>query len=63
MKKLVSSLYEEYTKTKDKVTKIKLKETLNILKKQKIGRKVSDSQVSALMMGYELVKEMANVRK
>ncbi len=63
MKKLVSSLYEEYTKTKDKVTKIKLKETLNILKKQKFGRKVSDSQVSALMMGYELVKEMANVRK
>lgn len=63
MKKLVSSLHEEYTKTKDKVTKIKLKETLNLLRKQKVGRKVTDNQVSALMMGFELIKEMKNVRK
>ena len=47
MKKLVSSLHEEYTKTKDKVTKIKLKETLNLLRKQKVGRKVTDNQVSS----------------
>lgn len=63
MKKLVSSLHEEYTKTKDKVTRIKLKETLNLLRKQKVGRKVTDNQVSALMMGFELIKEMKNVRK
>ena len=63
MKKLVSSLHEEYTKTKDKVTKIKLKETLNLLRKQKVGRKVTDNQVSTLMMGFELIKEMKNVRK
>jgi len=63
LKELVTSLYEEYTKTSDKVTKIKLKETLNLLKRQKVRKKVSDSQVSAIMIGYELVKEMKNVRK
>ena len=63
LKELVTSLYEEYTKTSDKVTKIKLKETLNLLKRQKVRKKVSDSQVSAIMIGYELVKEMNNVRK
>ncbi len=63
LKELVTSLYEEYTKTSDKVTKIKFKETLNLLKRQKVRKKVSDSQVSAIMIGYELVKEMKNVRK
>ena len=63
LKELVTSLHEEYTKTSDKVTKIKLKETLNLLKRQKVRKKVSDSQVSAIMIGYKLVKEMKNVRK
>jgi hypothetical protein len=31
------------------------------LKKQKIGKKITDDQVSALMMSYELVKEIKNV--
>jgi hypothetical protein len=48
---------------KDKITKIKLKETINVLKKQKIGKKVTDDQVSALMMSYELVKEIKNVNR
>ena len=63
LKDLISSLHEEYTKTSDKVTKIKLKETISLLRKQRVRKKVSDSQVSAVMIGYELVKEMKNVRK
>jgi len=47
----------------DKVTKIKLRETINVLKTQKIGKKVTDEQVSSLMMAYELVKEIKNVKK
>ena len=47
----------------DKITKIKLRETINVLKKQKIGKKISDAQVSSLMMSYELVKEIHNVRR
>ena len=46
----------------DQVTKIKLKETINVLKGQRIKREISDSQVSSLMMAYELVKEIKNVR-
>ena len=36
-------------------------ETINVLKKQKIGKKITDEQVSALMMSYELIKEIKNV--
>jgi hypothetical protein len=42
----------------DKVTKIKLSETISLLESTKIGRKVSDNQVSSLMMSYELIKEL-----
>jgi len=42
----------------DKVTKIKLSETISQLASTKIGRKVSDNQVSSLMMSYELIKEL-----
>lgn len=63
LKGIVTSLHEQYTKTQDKVTKIKLKETINVLKKNKVRKKVSDSQVSALMLGYELMKELKYVRK
>ena len=47
----------------DKITKIKLKETINVLKSQKIGKKVTDEQVSSLMMAIELIKEINNVKK
>ena len=63
LKGIVTSLHEQYTKTQDKVTKIKLKETINVLRKQKVRKKVTDSQVSALMLGYELMKELKHVRK
>jgi hypothetical protein len=50
-----------YKGMKDKITEIKLRETINVLKKQKIGKKMTDEQVSALMMSYELIKEIKKV--
>lgn len=63
IKRTISGLNEEYKKIDDTITKIKLKETLNVLRKQKIGRKVSDSHVSSLMLAYELIKELKNVKE
>jgi hypothetical protein len=63
LKLVVTELHSIYTKMEDKITKIKLKETINVLKTQKIGKKVTDEQVSSLMMAYELVKEIKNVKK
>lgn len=62
LKKVVTELHSLYTTINDAVTKIKLKETINVLKKQRIGKKVTDEQVSALMISYELVKEIKHVR-
>lgn len=59
--KNITELHSMYKDMKDKITKIKLRETINVLKKQKIGKKITDEQVSALMMSYELVKEIKNV--
>jgi len=59
--KTITSLHEMYKGMRDKITKIKLRETINVLKKQKIGKKITDEQVSALMMSYELIKEIKNV--
>jgi len=63
LKLVITELHSIYTKMEDKITKIKLKETINVLKAQKIGKKVTDEQVSSLMMAYELVKEIKNVKK
>ncbi len=57
----ITELHTMYKGMKDKITKIKLRETINVLKKQKIGKKINDSQVSALMMSYELIKEIKNI--
>lgn len=59
--KTITELYDLYKGMKDKITKIKLRETINVLKKQKLGKKITDEQVSALMMSYELVKEIKSV--
>ena len=59
--KTITELHTMYKGMKDKITKIKLKETINVLKKQKVGKKITDEQVSALMMSYELIKEIKNV--
>jgi len=63
LKNVVTELHSIYKTMNDKVTKIKLRETINVLKTQKIGKKVTDEQVSSLMMAYELVKEIKNVKK
>lgn len=63
LKEVVTQLHGIYTSMNDKITKIKLKETINVLKTQKIGKKVTDEQVSALMLGYELIKEIKNVKQ
>ena len=60
--KTITELHSLYKGMGDKITKIKLRETINVLKKQKLGKKITDEQVSALMMSYELVKEIKNVR-
>lgn len=62
LKEVIKTIHGLYSEMNDKVTKIKLKETINVLKSQRIKREVSDSQVSSLMMAYELVKEIKNVR-
>ena len=59
--KTITELHSLYKSMKDKITKIKLRETINVLKKQKIGKKITDEQVSALMMSYELIKEINSV--
>ena len=59
--KTITELHSMYKGMKDKITKIKLRETINVLKKQKIGKKMTDEQVSALMMSYELIKEIKKV--
>ena len=62
LKEVITNLVGQHKVVKDKVTKIKLKETINVLKNAKIGRVVSDNQVSAMMIAYELINEIRNVR-
>ena len=50
-------------KIEDKVTKIKLTEAINQIKKLKVGNIVKDKQIVGLMRYYELVKELKNVVK
>ena len=50
-------------KIEDKVTKIKLTEAINQIKKLKVGKIVKDKQIVGLMRYYELVKELKNVAK
>jgi hypothetical protein len=50
-------------KIDDKVTKIKLTEAINQIKKLKVGKIVKDKQIVGLMRYYELVKELKNVFK
>ena len=55
---IVKELKSIQSKVSDKVTKIKLAETISVLNKTKIGKSVSDNHVSSLMMSYELIKEL-----
>ena len=55
---IVSELKTLSKSINDKVTQIKLSETISVLNKTKVGKVVSDNQVSSLMMSYELIKEL-----
>jgi hypothetical protein len=57
---LIESLKEVNTKISDKVTKIKLAETIANIKKIKSVKKIKEQHLSALMMTYELVNELKN---
>jgi len=54
----IKGLHESKKQIKDKITLIKLSETISVLKSQKIGRTISDNQVSVLMLSQELLKEI-----
>jgi hypothetical protein len=58
LKSTISELNSVNKKITDKVTTIKLNETVSVLKGQKLGRSVSDSQVSILLLSQELLKEL-----
>jgi hypothetical protein len=56
--KLVDSLKEVGSKISDKVTKIKLAETISNVRKIKSVKKIREQHLSALMMTYELLSEL-----
>jgi hypothetical protein len=56
VKSQIKKLGEMYVD--DEVVKIKLGEVISQLDKIKDGRLVKDSQVSTLLMSYELIKEL-----
>jgi hypothetical protein len=60
---LVNSLKEIGGKISDKVTKIKLAETIANIKKIKSVKKIKEQHLSALMMTYELLNELRNASK
>ena len=55
---IVEGLKEVGSKISDKVTKIKLAETISNLKKVKSAKAIKESHLSAMMMSYELLKEL-----
>jgi hypothetical protein len=55
---LVAALKEVGSKISDKVTKIKLAETISNIKKIKSVKKIREQHLSALMMTYELLNEL-----
>ena len=55
---LVNSLKEVGSKINDKVTQIKLAETISNIKKIKSAKKIKEQHLSALMMTYELLSEL-----
>ena len=61
--KLVENLKEVGSKISDKVTKIKLAETISNIKKIKSVKKVKEEHLSAMMMTYELLAEIKNKLK
>ncbi len=60
--KIKNAIRERIRHVDDKVVRIKLEEVVNQLGTIKKGKTVQDSQVTALMIGYEIVKEIDNVQ-
>jgi hypothetical protein len=60
---IVSELKSIKANIEDKVTTIKLSETISVLEKMKMGKSVSDEQVSSIMLSYELIKELKSKLK
>ena len=60
---LVQNLKEVGSKISDKVTKIKLAETISNIKKIKSAKKIKEQHLSAMMMTYELLSELKNSLK
>jgi len=60
---LTNELKEIGTKISDKVTKIKLAETIANIKKIKSVKKIKEEHLSAMMMTYELLNELKNAIK
>jgi len=58
--KLVGGLKEVGSKITDKVTKIKLAETIANIRKIKSAKRVKEEHLSAMMMTYELLGELKN---
>lgn len=60
---LLKELKELHNKITDKVTDIKLKETISVLEQAYKNKKINDNQISSMMLTYELVKELKNKAK
>ena len=60
--KLATALKEVGSKISDKVTKIKLAETISNIKKIKSVKKLKEQHLSAMMMSYELLNELKNIK-
>jgi len=63
IERLLSELKEIRQKIDDKVTNIKLKETISVLEKAYKNKKINDNQVSSIMLTYELIKELKGKTK
>ena len=61
-KKALSNLISESKGISDKVTKIKIAEMIKLFKSDKFLKENQDKQVSVLMLTYELLKEIKNVK-
>lgn len=61
-KKVLSTLISESKGISDKVTKIKISEMIKLFKSDKFLKENQDKQVSVLMLTYELLKEIKNVK-
>jgi len=58
--KLINGLKAVGSRIPDKVTKIKLAETISNIRKIKSVKKIKEQHLSAMMMSYELLKELKN---